>query len=206
MTPAPLLHQSCPLTPSHPPPCRPLLPTGPNGCGKSTLVRALCELHPVEAGSIQRAAAAQGRGAMFVPQRPLAAPGAALWQQICYPDGAEDLDGASSTTGSKGIVGGPGRRQAADTQQQRRLSDAELLTLLERVGLRHLLDRVDGSFEAAADWAGQLSPGELQRLAVARVLLRWVQAPSGREIRMPRCLGVPAVRFARTSLRTQGGD
>jgi ABC-type uncharacterized transport system fused permease/ATPase subunit len=116
---------------------------------------------------------------MFVPQRPLAAPGAALWQQICYPEGAEEPQGTSSIgssqVGSRLYWKRRQRRQPGDPQrQQHQPPDAGLLTLLERVGLRHLLDRVDGSFQAAADWAAQLSPGELQRLAVARVLLWWV--------------------------------
>ena len=90
---------------------------------------------------------------MFVPQRPLAAPGAALWQQLCYP-GSDSGSGSSSSC------------------QPTRPPDWELLELLRRVGLRHLLDRTGGSFQAPVDWGAQLSPGELQRLAVARVLYR----------------------------------
>eukprot|EP00887_Chlorella_sp_A99_P000802 scaffold5.g802.t1 len=146
-----------------------LLMVGPNGCGKSTLLRTLCGLHPAEAGAarllppadaaaggalggtaaVQRLA--QGAdaggprtapaGAVFVPQRPLAAPGAALWQQVVYP----------ST--------GP------------RPSDAHLGRLLAAVGLAHLAARGGAAgFDAAAPWGEQLSPGELQRLAFARVL------------------------------------
>ncbi|KAL4434207.1 hypothetical protein ABPG75_000648 [Micractinium tetrahymenae] len=140
-----------------------LLISGLNGCGKSTLVRALCGLHPIEAGSqylahtgsnaTQPCGCASG-GAMVVPQRPLAAPAGGLWQQICYPGGS----GESKSTESSGSSSRP--------------PDAELHALLRRVGLEHLLDRVGGSFTAAADWAAMLSPGELQRLSVARVLHR----------------------------------
>ena len=162
---------------------------GPNGCGKSTLVKALCGLHPLEGGSVlvagrappvspgggtaspgassdddddsaAQGGAGRGQGVMFVPQRPLAAPGGALWQQICYP-----ADGGDRSGGGGGGGGGGGcEGQAA--------ADEELLVLLQRVGLQYLLDRVGDSFQAAADWAAMLSPGELQRLAVARVLHR----------------------------------
>jgi ABC-type uncharacterized transport system fused permease/ATPase subunit len=107
---------------------------------------------------------------MFSPQRPLAAPGTALWQQLCYP--GSDAPGGSCLQ----------QQQQQQQQQQERTegagpeeqapSDSYLLALLERVGLQYLLDRVGGSFQAAADWGAQLSPGELQRLAVARVLHR----------------------------------
>ena len=139
---------------------------GPNGCGKSTLVKALCRLHPLAAGHVLLVAAGPqppGHGVMFVPQRPLAAPGAALWQQICYPGSGEPCN--SSAKGQQ-------QQQQQQEQEQQQPSERELLALVEQVGLRYLLDRVGGSFQAAADWGAQLSPGELQRLAVARVLYR----------------------------------
>lgn len=102
---------------------------------------------------------------LFVPQRPLAAPGSALWQQLCYP-GDSPGDSPGSSSGSMGSAG------SEQQQLQRRPADAQLLALLQRVGLQHLLDRTGSSFDAPADWGVQLSPGELQRLAVARVLHR----------------------------------
>lgn len=140
---------------------------GPNGCGKSTLVKALCGLHSPAGGGMQvlpPGTPAAARGVMFVPQRPLAAPGGALWQQLCYP--------STSSSGNLDVPGSDGL-QPLRRRSQRRPPDGELLALLQRVGLGYLLDRVGGSLEAPADWGAMLSPGELQRLAVARVLLRW---------------------------------
>ena len=190
------------------------------GCGKSTLVKALCGLHPLESGSVRvcgalvaaaapspgassgsgnssgsdsgssaaagaaatnssssaavasalsasttlPAAALQaalpaggGPGLMVVPQRPLAAPGHELWQQVAYPD----------------------------TQ---RPPDAEVRRVLAAVGLGYLEGRAaaaaasaaEGSEGGASGWGAALSPGELQRLSVARVLYRQVAAGPGR--------------------------
>lgn len=44
--------------------------------------------------------------------------------------------------------------------------------VLHAVGLSHLLHRVGGNLHQVADWAGQLSVGEGQRLAIARLLLQ----------------------------------
>jgi ABC-type uncharacterized transport system fused permease/ATPase subunit len=139
-----------------------LLITGPNGAGKSTLLRALCGLHPLLRGTVAVAGrpvvfgaaaaadeeegcggAAAASGLMCVPQRPLAAPGPALWQQLVYPSA-------------------------------RRPADAQLLALLEAVGLMALLKRTGGSLDAppSCPWADALTPGELQRVAAARVLYR----------------------------------
>ena len=112
-------------------------------------------------------------GTMFVPQRPLAAPGSALWQQLCYP--GADCGSAASSCGSSDASSSSAIQ--LDRQQQAvRPPDAHLLSLLRRVGLGYLLERVGGSFEAPADWAAMLSPGELQRLTVARVLHRYAAA------------------------------
>ena len=131
-----------------------LLIAGPNGCGKSTLVKALCGLHSLAGGHVGLALG----GVMLVPQRPLAAPGRALWQQLCYP-------GADSS-------GGISPQASGSSSPQARPPDTELAALLQRVGLQYLLARLGGSFEAGADWGAMLSPGELQRITVARVLLR----------------------------------
>lgn len=53
---------------------------------------------------------------------------------------------------------------------QREVGDAELVHLLLRVRLNHLVDQVGGLY-ADQDWAKTLSLGEQQRLAFARVLL-----------------------------------
>lgn len=158
---------------------------GPNGCGKSTLVRALRGLHPAEAGHLQLPPAAStsaqscgcaGGGMMVVPQRPLAAPPGGLWQQVCYPGDSEAAGSANDHPDGDCLPSAAGQGQqggsSSSDNSSRRPSNAELSALLRRVGLEHLADRVGGSFTAAADWAAMLSPGELQRLSVARVLHR----------------------------------
>ncbi|PSC73387.1 ATP-binding cassette sub-family D member 4 [Micractinium conductrix] len=155
-----------------------LLIAGPNGCGKSTLLKALCGVHPLQGGSVQLPPAggdAPGSGVVFVPQRPLVAPGGALWQQLCYPGGCAGSLSSSSGDGPAGQQQAAAHSSGSSSQQHAapaRPRDSELLAVLQLVGLQYLLNRVGGSFEAAADWAAMLSPGELQRLSVARVLLR----------------------------------
>ena len=142
-----------------------VLISGPNGAGKSTFLRVLSGLQSSTAGSIlfstststsattalstsshhrlllQKYPFEDSSAAMLLPQRPLSAPGATLWQQITYP----------------GSI---------------RFSDNVLCTLLSAVGLGHLLEQAGGDLGATHPvWATSLSPGEMQRLAIARVLL-----------------------------------
>ncbi len=63
------------------------------------------------------------------------------------------------------------RSQMIYPAQSTDLSDAELLQLLRDVQLPDLAERV-GGLEARRDWEKQLSMGEQQRLAFARVLVR----------------------------------
>jgi energy-coupling factor transporter ATP-binding protein EcfA2 len=118
---------------------------------------------PLGPAALSLAAAAAAGGVMVVPQRPLAAPGAELWQQVVYPN-------------------------------TRRPPELELRRLLGAVGLGYLEGRAPfslgggsggsggggsdsgeggGAGDAAGGaWGVMLSPGELQRLSVARVLHR----------------------------------
>ncbi len=43
---------------------------------------------------------------------------------------------------------------------------------LHRVGLHHVVERAGHDVDAHAPWLQHLSPGEIQRLAIARVLLQ----------------------------------
>ena len=124
-----------------------LLVIGPSGCGKTTLVRALAELWRPSAGTLAVPARARPPGVLVLPQRPLLAPGRTLREQLLYPEAAP-----------------PSSAEEAE--------EAELRALLEAVELGHLLDRVAGRWDAPWEGWGALTPGELQRLGVARVLRR----------------------------------
>jgi putative ATP-binding cassette transporter len=62
------------------------------------------------------------------------------------------------------------RSQLVYPSVQSRLSDEELLGILEQVHLPHLAERV-GGLDAVQDWDKLLSVGEQQRLAFARVMV-----------------------------------
>jgi ABC-type uncharacterized transport system fused permease/ATPase subunit len=140
--------------------------SGPNGCGKTTLIRSILGLYPICQGSIISfsSSSSSPSSCMCLPQRPLAAPGHSLWQQIVYPSA------------------------------QRPINDQVIVHLLQMVGLGYLLERTldhpfldnNGGGPSTSDaenssttgtnssnsssWGSILSPGELQRLGFARVL------------------------------------
>lgn len=63
-----------------------LLIAGPSGCGKTTLLRALCGLWPVAAGTIAVRPDRVGHGGvLFSPQRPFLPHDATLAELITYP-------------------------------------------------------------------------------------------------------------------------
>jgi putative ATP-binding cassette transporter len=62
------------------------------------------------------------------------------------------------------------REQLLYPQVDRNIGDAELRTVMEKVNLADLPERV-GGFDAELDWGQLLSLGEQQRLAFARLLL-----------------------------------
>ena len=70
---------------------------------------------------------------MILPQRPLVAPGSSLRLQLVYPSAAADS-----------------------------LMDQTAHSLLMRVHLEHLLDRVNGDLDAPLPWAGELQSRRLR--------------------------------------------
>ncbi|KAJ1866450.1 hypothetical protein LPJ78_001811 [Coemansia sp. RSA 989] len=119
-----------------------LLITGPNGAGKTSLLRTLCGLWRPLQGAVRM----RRNEVFFLPQTPYL-PGGSLREQLSYP----------------GMWAG----------EQRTCSDVQAAQLLQAVGLEQAACRIGGSLDmqrSALEWQQRLSPGEQQRLAVARVL------------------------------------
>lgn len=113
---------------------------GPNGGGKTTLLRAILGVYPLEHGNIFFQGGGQSHEMLCIPQRPISAPGPFLWHQLVYPF-----------------------TERPNTQ--------DALFLLHSAGLEYLIDRtstksIDGCLPAGY----VLTPGELQRLSIIRIL------------------------------------
>mmetsp|Transcript_23558 Transcript_23558/g.52305 ORF Transcript_23558/g.52305 Transcript_23558/m.52305 type:complete len:694 (+) Transcript_23558:143-2224(+) len=145
-----------------------LLVTGPSGCGKSTLLRLLASAERVRCEEL----GASGVGAVaysllpeecviFCPQTPYCFKGT-LEQNLLYPHCA---------LGQEDQPGHPLDCESAPPHKRTRLEQ-----VLRQVGLASFaasLGSTAGDGVAVVrDWASTTSPGERQRVAVARALLR----------------------------------
>ena len=145
-----------------------LLIMGPSGSGKTSLLRAIAGLWQSGSGRITVFGTSVGRvegsgEVFFVPQRPYMVLGT-LRDQILYPTWASSPDPDRLVIE---LVDMP----RMNLTSRHMPTDADIHEALKTVRLDSLLDRIDGDLDALADWAAELSLGEQQRLAFARILL-----------------------------------
>ncbi|KAF9428685.1 hypothetical protein BGZ94_001476 [Podila epigama] len=113
---------------------------GPNGAGKTSILRAMGGLWPTARGQIVLPQRFR-RDLIFLPQAPYISYGS-LREQLVYP-----------------------LRETASS-----VSDADVMRVLKLARLEHIVDLVnDFDTSYTLEWAKMLSPGEVQKMAFARL-------------------------------------